>query len=126
MRTVVVSDCFQGYDSTIGLAAFVGKPFSETSALVQVLRHQGAIPFVKTNVPQTMLSWECSNPIFGLTTNPHDTSRTVGGSSGGEAALLAAGGSVLGWGSDIGGSIRIPSSMCGVYGIKPTFARLGY
>ena len=72
-----------------------------------------------------MLSWECSNPIFGLTTNPHDDTRCAGGSSGGEGALIGAGGSVLGWGSDIGGSLRIPASMCGVYALKPTYARLG-
>ena len=103
----------------------MGRPFDEDCVLVKVLRHQGAIPFVKTNVPQTMLSWDSANPIFGATTNPHDAKRCAGGSSGGEAAILGSGGVVLGWGGDIGGSIRIPASFCGVYGIKPTFNRLG-
>ena len=108
----------------MGLSNYIDRPFEQTSIIVQVLRHQGAIPFVKTNVPQTMLSWENSNPIFGMTRNPHDESRSAGGSSGGEAALIAAGGSVLGWGGDIGGSIRIPAAMCGIYGIKPTSTRI--
>lgn len=63
----------------------------------------GAVPFVKTNVPQTMLSFECSNPLFGRTTNPYNSNYTSGGSSGGEAALLATKGSALGLGTDIGG-----------------------
>ena len=61
--------------------------------------------------------------MFGQTYNPHGTGRCAGGSSGGEGALVAGGGSVLGLGSDIGGSIRIPSSMCGICGFKPTACR---
>ena len=62
--------------------------------------------------------------MFGQTTNPHDSTRTAGGSSGGEAALIGMGGSPLGMGSDIGGSIRIPSHFCGICGFKPTAQRL--
>ncbi|ELT88038.1 hypothetical protein CAPTEDRAFT_225540 [Capitella teleta] len=91
---------------------------------IKVLKDQGAIPFVKTNVPQTMISWETTNPIFGATVNPFDHERGVGGSSGGEAALIASGGSILGFGSDIGGSIRIPCNMTGIYGFKPTANRV--
>ena len=69
-------------------------------------------------------SYESSNPIYGATTNPHDTGRSPGGSSGGEAALIGAGGSVLGMGSDIAGSIRIPAHFCGIYGLKSTPGRL--
>ncbi len=71
-------------------------------------------------------SWDTSNPIFGATTNPHKPGdrRGVGGSSGGEAALIGGGGSVLGVGGDIGGSIRIPCHMCGIYGFKPTTGRI--
>ena len=69
-------------------------------------------------------SWETTNPIFGPTVNPHDHTRGVGGSSGGEAALLAAGGSILGFGSDIGGSLRIPAHMTGICSFKPTETRI--
>ena len=81
---------------------------------------------MKTNVPQTMISWDTSNPIFGATTNPHKPGRGVGGSSGGEAALVAGGGSVIGIGGDIGGSIRIPAHMCGIFGFKPRAHRIRY
>jgi len=69
-------------------------------------------------------SYECSNPIFGTTVNPHNPKKTTGGSSGGEAALIQSGGSLLGIGTDIGGSIRIPASFSGVCGLKPTAKRL--
>ncbi|XP_059503972.1 vitamin D3 hydroxylase-associated protein-like [Stegostoma tigrinum] len=115
---------YKGHDSTCGLKKFLQQPATEDSVVVQVLKKQGAIPFVKTNVPQSMLSYECSNPIFGQTINPHDHKRTPGGSSGGEAALIASGGSVLGIGSDIGGSIRVPAAFCGICGFKPTENRL--
>ena len=108
----------------MGLASLVGKPATESSVLVQVLLDQGAIPFVKTNVSHLMISWETLNPTFGYTSNAHCPGRSAGGSSGGEGALVGGGGSVLGWGSDIGGSIRIPSSMNGVYGLRPTSERI--
>lgn len=77
----------------------------------------------KSNVPQTMLSFECANPLFGATRNPYDPNRTPGGSSGGEAALLASDGSALGFGSDVGGSLRIPSHFSGCFALKPTSNR---
>ncbi|XP_072366784.1 vitamin D3 hydroxylase-associated protein-like [Scyliorhinus torazame] len=115
---------YKGYDSTCGLRKFLNRPAVEDSVIVQVLKKQGAIPFVKTNVPQTLLSLECSNPIYGQTVNPHDTKRTSGGSSGGEAALIAAGGSILGIGTDLGGSVRFPAACCGICAFKPTANRL--
>lgn len=69
-------------------------------------------------------SYDCSNPIYGQTVNPHNLQKTSGGSSGGEGALIGGGGSLLGIGSDIGGSIRIPSAFCGICGFKPTSGRL--
>ncbi|KAI0239958.1 Fatty-acid amide hydrolase 1 [Lamellibrachia satsuma] len=69
-------------------------------------------------------SIDTTNPIFGLTVNPHDTTRTAGGSSGGEAALIAGGGSILGFGTDLGGSVRIPAAMCGIYSLRPVDLRL--
>ncbi|XP_038649962.1 fatty-acid amide hydrolase 1-like isoform X5 [Scyliorhinus canicula] len=124
---------YKGHDSTCGLGKFLNRPAGEDSVIVQVLKKQGAIPFVKTNVPQTLLrsqcvllynSLACSNPIYGQTINPHDTKRTSGGSSGGEAALIAAGGSILGIGTDLCGSIRFPAACCGICAFKPTANRL--
>ncbi|XP_035883378.1 fatty-acid amide hydrolase 1-like [Phyllostomus discolor] len=122
-------DCL-GHDSTCGLAQFLEKPAAEDGVIVKVLKAQGAIPFVKTNIPQTLLRSlkcsECSNPIYGQTLNPLNLKKSPGGSSGGEGALLAAKGSILGMGSDTGGSIRIPASFCGVYGLRTTGNRLRY
>jgi len=70
------------------------------------------------------LSYDCSNTIYGQTLNPRNLQKTPGGSSGGEGALVGGGGSVLGFGSDVGGSIRIPASFCGICGFKPTARRL--
>ncbi|XP_061185996.1 vitamin D3 hydroxylase-associated protein-like [Saccostrea echinata] len=114
----------KGYDCTAGMQKCIGEPVSEDAVIVKVLKKQGAVPFVRTNVPQTMMTFECSNPIYGRTLNPHDEDRGPGGSSGGEGALIAAGGSILGIGTDIGGSIRIPANMCGICGLKPTVGRL--
>lgn len=71
-------------------------------------------------------SYDCSNPIYGQTLNPCNLQKTPGGSSGGEGALIGGGGSILGIGTDIGGSIRIPASFCGICGFKPTSRRLRY
>lgn len=88
-----------GFDSAIGFTHGVGQPATEDAALVIAVREAGGVPFCKTNVPQTMLSFECANPL-GVTKNPHSAERTPGGSTGGEAALLGADGSALGFGSD--------------------------
>uniref|UniRef100_A0A3Q1GXV8 Fatty acid amide hydrolase n=1 Tax=Acanthochromis polyacanthus TaxID=80966 RepID=A0A3Q1GXV8_9TELE len=111
---------YKGHDSSCGVLLYLEKPVQEDAVLVQVLKKQGAIPFVKTNIPQGLLSYDCSNPIYGQTVNPHNLQKTSGGSSGGEAALIGGGGSLLGIGSDLGGSIRIPASFCGICGFKPT------
>ncbi|XP_068223191.1 fatty-acid amide hydrolase 1-like [Palaemon carinicauda] len=123
---VSIKDNFQvqGLDTTHGLAKYLYQSASCHATLVQSLLALGAIPFCKTNIPQTLLSYRCSNPVWGETVNPFNTQRTCGGSSGGEAALIGAGGSILGLGSDTGGSIRIPAHFCGVVGIKPTSGRL--
>ncbi|XP_054427611.1 vitamin D3 hydroxylase-associated protein-like [Pteronotus mesoamericanus] len=118
-------DC-KGHDSTCGLAQYLEKPAAEDGVIVKVLKAQGAIPFVKTNIPQTLLSFDCSNPIYGQTLNPLNLKKTPGGSTGGEGALLTAGGSILGMGTDTGGSIRIPSSFCGVCGLRTTGYRISY
>ena len=122
---VSVKDLFgiEGYDSTIGCAKYINQPMKEDAVLVKAIKAAGAIPFVKTGVPQSMISWENTNPIFGMTKNPLDLTRGPGGSSGGESALVAGGGSILGYGSDIGGSVRLPAACCGIYGFKPTGGR---
>ncbi|GAA6007776.1 hypothetical protein JCM10207_004870 [Rhodosporidiobolus poonsookiae] len=113
----------KGVDSTIGFTHSTNKLAEEDASVTKVIRRAGGIPFVKTNVPQTMLSFECANPLFGATNNPFDASRTPGGSSGGEAALLAADGSPIGIGSDVGGSLRIPAHFSGCYALKPCAGR---
>ncbi|NWU47417.1 FAAH1 hydrolase, partial [Dromas ardeola] len=114
----------KGHLSTCGLVQCLGTVVQEDSVLVKVLKRQGAIPFAMTNVPQSLFSYDCSNPIFGQTLHPFNPQKSPGGSSGGEGALIAGGGSILGIGSDIGGSIRLPSSFCGLCGLKPTAKRL--
>ncbi|XP_032073934.1 vitamin D3 hydroxylase-associated protein-like isoform X2 [Thamnophis elegans] len=114
---------YKGHLTTCGFSHFLDVE-EEDSVLVKVLKKQGANPFVFTNVPQSLFNYDCSNVVFGQTVNPLDHRRTPGGSSGGEGALIAGGGSILGFGSDLGGSIRLPSSFCGLCGLKPTAGRL--
>ncbi|XP_014914367.1 fatty-acid amide hydrolase 1 [Poecilia latipinna] len=115
---------YKNYDCTCGIIMNLSQPAKKDSVIVEVLKKQGAIPFTKTNLPQALLNYDCSNPIFGQTVNPCNPQKTSGGSSGGEGALIGGGGSILGIGSDIGGSIRIPASFCGICGFKPTAGRL--
>ncbi|KAL7891123.1 hypothetical protein AOLI_G00005990 [Acnodon oligacanthus] len=115
---------YKGHDTTCGVLCKLDDPAVMDSVVVTVLKRQGAIPFIKTNVPQGLLSYECSNPIYGMTVNPCNLQKTCGGSSGGEGALIGGGGSILGMGTDIGGSIRIPASFCGICGFKPTSNRI--
>ncbi|OWK04826.1 FAAH [Cervus elaphus hippelaphus] len=126
LESVLCSYLEEGHDSSCGLAQFLEKPAAKDGVIVKVLKAQGAIPFVKTNISQTLQSYDCSNPIYGQTLNPQNLKKTPGGSSGGEGALLAEGGSILGMGTDTGGSIRIPASFCGVCGIRVTGYRLSY
>lgn len=85
------------------------------------LKAAGAVILGKTNVPPMLADWQSDNPVYGRSNNPWDLSRTPGGSSGGSAAVLAAGMVPLEFGSDIGGSIRVPAAFCGVYGHKPSY-----
>ncbi|MFL6689266.1 MAG: amidase family protein [Alphaproteobacteria bacterium] len=92
--------------------------------LVQRARRAGAVVWGKTNVPFMLGDWQTYNAIYGTTNNPYDTSRGPAGSSGGAAAALASGITPLEIGSDIGGSLRIPASFCGVCSLKPTWGVL--
>ncbi len=93
---------------------------NKDASVVRRMRDAGAIVMATTNVPELGFWFECENPIYGWTRNPYDLERTSGGSSGGEASIIAAGGSPLGLGSDVGGSIRIPAGFCGIFGHKPS------
>ncbi|KIV98702.1 hypothetical protein, variant [Verruconis gallopava] len=116
----------KGVDSTIGYVSYIGKPARSDSTLVSQLINAGAIPYVKTNVPATLMMGESVNNIFGRTSHPYNRELTSGGSSGGESALLCFRGSLLGVGTDIGGSIRHPSSFTGLYALRPSQGRVSY
>ena len=92
--------------------------------LVARLRAAGAVILGVTNAPELLMAWETDNLLYGRTNNPWDLTRTAGGSSGGEAAAIAAGLSAGGVGSDGGGSIREPAHFCGISGLKPTPGRI--
>lgn len=111
------------YPSSIGMAAWANVPTEKESLVVTMLRDLGAVFYVKTNVPTSMMMGETNNRVWGETRNPIHKGLTPGGSSGGEAALLALSASPLGIGTDIGGSIRLPSAFCHLYGLKPSFGR---
>jgi amidase len=115
----------KGYDSSSGYAAWVNKSVATQDAtVVNVYRQAGAVLFVKTANPQTLLSLETNNNIFGRTRNPYNRKLTPGGSSGGEGVLVTVRGSPMGIGTDIGGSIRGPAAHTGLYGLKGSVGRL--
>lgn len=97
---------------------------SRDATVVSRLRAAGAILLGKTNTSELTLTYETNNLIYGRTNNPYDLSRSPGGSSGGPAAIVAAGGSAFDIGSDYGGSLRFPSHCCGIATIKPTSGRV--
>lgn len=109
-----------GMRTTCGLPAWDHVPDHDADAVGR-LRRAGAVVFGKTNTPTMAGDWQTYNAIFGTSNNPWDTTRSTGGSSGGAAAAVATGMTGLELGSDIGGSIRFPSSWCGVCGHKPTW-----
>ncbi|CAK7219068.1 hypothetical protein SCUCBS95973_003699 [Sporothrix curviconia] len=116
-----------GHDSTLGYVGRAHQPAADSCVLVRLLLERlGAVVLAKTNLPQSIMWCETANPLWGRTTHPRDARYTPGGSTGGEAALLSEKGSAVGWGTDIGGSIRIPAHMMGLYGLKPSSARLPY
>ena len=106
---------------TLGRCNFLPQ---QDAVIVKRLRAAGAIVLGKTNCPEFGWAWESDNLIYGRTNNPYDLSLSPGGSSGGESALISAGGSPLGFGSDAGGSVRFPANCCGLAGIKPTSGRV--
>ncbi|KAK5189683.1 hypothetical protein LTR99_006217 [Exophiala xenobiotica] len=119
-------ECFhvKGYDASNGYISRTFDPSTYTTPLIELVKSRGAVVIAKTNTPQTMLVAECHNNVFGQTKNPVVSHLTCGGSSGGEGSNMAFGGSALGIGTDVGGSIRIPAAANGVYGYKPSFGVL--
>lgn len=125
---VSVKDTFdiKGVDSSTGLAALCFKPAEKNAPLVDLLLSLGAVIVAKTNVPQTLSSLDSINNVFGRTMNPVNRLCTAGGSSGGEGVMVAMKGSLIGFGTDLGGSVRIPAMANGVYSFKPSNLRLPY
>ncbi len=110
---------------TAGTAGFQNAAKSTRDAtLVARLRAAGAIAIARTNLPDLLFAFESDNLFRGRTNNPYDLSKTSGGSSGGEAALIAGCGSPFGLGSDAAGSVRLPAHFCGIASLKPTSGRL--
>src|SRR4030095_158525 len=122
--TIKESFDLAGTPTTAGLSHRSGHRAGTDAVVVARLRQAGAIVLGKTNVSQLLLHDSCRNPLYGRTNNPWQLERSPGASSGGEAATLALGGSALGIGSDIGGSVRLPAHACGVNSLKPTSGRL--
>jgi len=134
----------KGHDSTLGYVGRAFQPAPLDCVLVSMLRHMGAVIMAKSNLPQSIMvcptrslwlstfrieqrypnsssQWcETENPLWGLTTHPLRADFTPSGSTGGRAALLSLRDTVVGWGTDMGGSIRIPAHMNGLYGLKPS------
>lgn len=113
----------KGFDITVGYSCNSGKPYAEDGPMVRLLKDAGAVPFVKTNLPTTLLSFESTNDVWGRTTNPHNSAYSPGGSTGGESALLAFGGSRIGIGSDVAGSVRVPAHFSGCYSLRCSTGR---
>jgi amidase len=113
-----------GSATTWGVAALAGQIASADAPLVARLREAGAIPLARTNLPDFAFRWDTMSGVAGRTRNPWDPTRTPGGSSGGEAVALATGMTPLGFGNDLGGSLRVPSQMCGTTALRPSRGRV--
>jgi Asp-tRNA(Asn)/Glu-tRNA(Gln) amidotransferase A subunit family amidase len=116
--TIVVG----GFDTTVGYSSFVGNKKVEDGPVVRLLKDAGAVPYVKTNMPITLLSFESTNDVWGRCTNPYNNKYSPGGSTGGESALLAMGGRI-GIGSDVAGSVRVPAHYSGIYSLRCSTGR---
>lgn len=126
VRGAETSMGYVGWIGTFEGKKNTGKEKVFESEMVKELRASGAILYCKTSVPQSLMTGETANNIVGWTMNPKNRYLTCGGSSGGEGALIGLRGSPVGFGTDIGGSIRIPAAFNGLYGIRPSSGRLPY
>jgi Asp-tRNA(Asn)/Glu-tRNA(Gln) amidotransferase A subunit family amidase len=111
-----------GFDTSVGYSRYTGTPYKEDGSMVKLLKDAGAIPYVKTALPITLLSFESTNDLWGRCTNPHNRDYSPGGSTGGEGALLALGGRI-GIGSDVAGSVRAPAHFSGIYSLRCSTGR---
>ncbi|KIW53339.1 hypothetical protein, variant [Exophiala xenobiotica] len=116
----------RGHDTTVGWVGNIGRPAPDDELTVQQYRSLGAIVYCKTNIPQSLMMSDSYNHVWGQSVNALRRELISGGSSGGEGALVGARGSVLGIGTDIGGSIRIPAALQGLYGLCPSVGRVPY
>jgi len=118
--TIKESFNIAGLSTTWGIPQFKDFVPKEDAVLVSRVKNAGAVILGKTNVPLRLFDWQSHNDVYGTTNNPWDLTRTPAGSSGGSAAALAAGFGALSFGSDIGGSLRVPAHFCGICAHKPT------
>jgi amidase len=123
---VSIKDHFdvEGMLHTEGVRLFAERRSPGNSATVQRLLDAGAFVVGKCNQPDFQIRWNTVNDLYGATRNPRDTSLTAGGSSGGDAAAVASGMAAVGLGADYGGSIRVPASFCGIFGLRPSAGRV--
>ena len=110
----------RGMPTTVGVPDWANYRATDDGAVPMRVLGAGAVLLGKTNIPPMLADWQAANPIYGRTVNPWDATLTPGGSTGGGAAAVAAGLSPLEFGSDIGGSIRVPAAFCGIFGHKPS------
>ena len=125
---ISVKDTFhiEGVDSSIGLASLCYKPAKRNAPLVDLLESLGCVIIAKTNIPQTLASLDSVNNVWGRSMNPVNRMMTAGGSSGGEGVMVAMKAVMVGIGTDVGGSIRVPAYVNGVVGFKPSEGRVPY
>ncbi|NMW31749.1 amidase [Altererythrobacter sp. RZ02] len=119
--TIKESFDIEGLPTSWGHEQFKGNIAKRDAKVVRQLKGAGAIFLGKSNVPPDLADWQSNNPVYGQTRNPHDHTRSPGGSSGGGAAAVAAGMVPCEYGTDIGGSVRVPAHFCGVWGHKSSW-----
>nr|XP_050847981.1 fatty-acid amide hydrolase 2-A-like isoform X2 [Vespula vulgaris] len=118
--TIKASIAVKDFSIAVGVTSEKHTKAEKDALVVKNVRQAGGIILLTSNTPELCMSWETVNNIIGRTSNPYDTRRTSGGSTGGEAALISSGASLMGLASDVAGSVRLPAMFCGVFGHKPT------
>ena len=116
----------KGVETAMGYIGYLGDIAESNSILVDTVLSLGAVVYVKTTLPQTVMLGVVRSHLLGITLNPLNRMLSCGGSSGGEGSLIAMKGAILGLGTDIGGSIRLPSALNGIYGLRPSDGRIPY